>query len=61
MAASIREFTSSNLLDPYLGDGFVFGILRHSNTTAGDLELDMVRNAELVMLAKQVGLNYSKR
>jgi copper homeostasis protein CutC len=51
MAASIKEFTSSGLLSPLRGDGFVFGVLKHNETT-GILELDVGRNRELVALAK---------
>jgi copper homeostasis protein CutC len=51
MAASIKDFTSSGLLSPPRGDGFVFGVLKHNEAT-GRPELDAERNRELVALAK---------
>jgi copper homeostasis protein CutC len=50
MAASIKEFTSSGLLSPGRGDGFVFGVLKRNEET-GKVELDVQRNRELVALA----------
>ncbi|KXX75715.1 Copper homeostasis protein CutC [Madurella mycetomatis] len=60
MAASIREFTSSGLLSPELGDGFVFGVLRKplpgppSRKGWGEaaVEIDIEQNRRLVELAR---------
>jgi copper homeostasis protein len=49
MSSAITEFKKTGLLDANRGDGFVLGILKTS--PGGDLEVDTVRNAELVKLA----------
>ena len=52
MESSITSFSSSGLLDPARGDGFVFGLLTDEG---GRLELDGQGNTLLVELAKQGG------
>ncbi|GAB1314247.1 Copper homeostasis protein cutC homolog [Madurella fahalii] len=62
MADSIREFAASGLLDPALGDGFVFGVLRSPPGRDGRsekeeaegavVELDVAQNRRLVELAR---------
>ncbi|KAK3299393.1 uncharacterized protein B0H64DRAFT_472535 [Chaetomium fimeti] len=54
MASSIREFATSGLLSPALGDGFVLGVLRRSNDDDGRVVLDGERHRELVGYAGQV-------
>lgn len=54
MAASIREFAASGMLDAARGDGFVFGLLRVDPAT-GAVELDEVGNRALVEVARGGG------
>ena len=64
MASSIRLFSTSGLLSPALGDGFVLGVLRHNDgegaaatgSSKAVLVFDGERNRELVGLARGFGL-----